>query len=108
MISKLEIESGMDLDWLRAAMADKGISQRKLAERVGMSESAMSKVLSGDRELKAGEADAIRRALGYMLPEDLKPGSIERRIIDLTADLDEREKTALVLYLEALGRRALR
>lgn len=96
----------MDLDWLRKALAHKGISQRELAERVGLSESAMSKVMSGDRSLKADEADEIRRALGYILPEDLKPGTPERQIIDLIADLDEREKTALVLYLEALAGRS--
>lgn len=98
----------MDVNWLKQALETKGISQRELAERVGLTESQISKVMSGDRALKADEADAIRRALGYMLPEDLKPGSVERQIIDLVADLDERERTALVLYLEALAGRVQR
>lgn len=96
----------MDLNWLRSELATKGISQRELAQRVGLTESQVSKVMSGDRTLKADEADAIRRALGYTLPEDLKPGSVERKIIDLVAELDARERSALILYLEALAGRA--
>lgn len=92
----------MDLNWLREALADKAISQREIAARIGLSESQFSKVLSGDRALKASEADAIRRALGYILPEDVKPGSYQHKIMERMAELDERQKAALAVYLDAL------
>lgn len=92
----------MELVWLRKTIEERGVPQKEIADVIGVSESAMSKILSGQRQLKSVEADKIRRHLGYILPEDLAPGTPERQIIDRLAVLDERGKRALALYLEAL------
>ncbi len=97
------------MDWLRSAIHEHGVTQRELAASAGLSESAMSKILSGHRALKASEADAMRRRLGYALPEDLKPGTTQRRIMDRLAELDERQQAVLAAFLDTLtGRTAQR
>lgn len=63
----------MDLGWIRQQMEIKGVSQRELGSAIGLSDSKISLVLKGDRQLKASEADGIRRFFGFSLPEDIKP-----------------------------------
>lgn len=70
---KRKILEGMDLDWIRQQMEIKGVSQRDLGAAIGLSDAKISNVLRGARQLKASEADGIRRFFGYRLPEDRNP-----------------------------------
>lgn len=63
------------MDWLRNQMFAHDLTQRELAEKIGMTEQMFTNVVSGRRLFKAQEADAIRRVFGYSLPED-QPSSI--------------------------------
>lgn len=51
------------LEWLKLALSRPGMSQRGLAEHLGVDESAISKILHGRRRLKA---DEIPRAAAYL------------------------------------------
>lgn len=61
------------MDWIRQQLELNGISQADLAGRIGLTPVQLNKVLTGYRSLKANEADKIRRAFGYTLPEDTSP-----------------------------------
>ena len=61
------------MDWIRQQMEIKGVSQRELGYAIGLSDAKISNVLRGARQLKANEADGIRRFFGFHLPEDRNP-----------------------------------
>lgn len=63
------------MQWLRSQMEKHHLSQRALAESVGMTEQMFTNVVQGRRHFKASEVDAIRRRFGFSLPED-RPTSI--------------------------------
>lgn len=48
---------------IRVAMLRRGLSQTELAERVGMSQAALSRRLSGEVPLDVDQLDAIAKAL---------------------------------------------
>lgn len=98
----------MRLDWISEQMKARGVTQKEVGEAIGLSEGKMSKVMNGHRKLSAAEADGIRRFFGYPLPDDLPPGAPERKVLDGLSVLDEHQKLALALYLEALAGDALR
>lgn len=54
---------------LRAAMAEKGISQAQLARAIGISENSMSRKLNGKREFRLSEVAAITEVLGLQAPQ---------------------------------------
>lgn len=62
----------MDIAAIRAELARRNMSQRDLADAVDMDENHLSKSLSGRRQLKAHELDAIRRELAPLPEEDGK------------------------------------
>jgi transcriptional regulator with XRE-family HTH domain len=61
----------MNLSWLREQIAARGLTQREVASIAGMTEQMLTNVMKGRRLLSLQEADAIRRAFGFTLPEDL-------------------------------------
>lgn len=61
----------MDMDWVKHQIELKGLTQRALADALGITEQKMSHIFTGRRRVLADEADQIRRFLGYTLPEDL-------------------------------------
>jgi len=62
------------MDWLRNQMDARDLSQRELANKIGITEQMFTNVMAGRRLFKASEADAIRRFFGYSLPEDTPRG----------------------------------
>lgn len=60
----------MDLDWLRNQMDARGLTQRELAAKIGITEQMFTNVLAGRRAFKAREVDAIRKSFGCTLPEE--------------------------------------
>lgn len=93
----------MDLDWIRSQMKQHNVSQADLAAAAGLSASAMSKILGGTRELKASEADKIRRYFGFHLPGDQGADELEAKIFSFLSRLQSDQKHALAVYLEALA-----
>lgn len=90
------------MQWIDEQLKDRGLIRKDLAEAIPtLNEQKLSLVMSGRRRLTADEADAIRRFFGYRLPDD-PPGTAWDRIQDQIAKLDERQKRAVMLYLEAL------
>ena len=55
------------VDRLKQFLAVRGITQRELGERVGLTRTSMSRILSGKQEPKLGEAYVIARELGVTL-----------------------------------------
>ena len=96
------------MTWLKDQLKQKGISQAEIADLLGVTQGKVSKMLNGAVQIKSSEADQIRRFLGYKLPEDLVPGSLEHEIMTILSDLDENGRNAVALYLEALTGRAHR
>lgn len=58
------------MDWLRYQMASRNMTQRDVAAIAGMTEQMFTNVVKGRRQFSLVEADSIRRAFGYQLPED--------------------------------------
>lgn len=56
--------SQFDRDAMRARMKELGLTQKGLAEKIGVHQSAVSNILNGGRGVKVHEAAAIERALG--------------------------------------------
>lgn len=90
------------MQWIDEQLEDRGLRRKHLADAIpGLKEQKLSLVMNGHRKLSAKEADAIRRFFGYRLPDD-PPVTAADRIQDQLAMLDERQKRAVMLYLEAL------
>lgn len=61
------------MEWIRTQLSDRGLTQHDLAAAIGLTPIQVNKILTGYRALKSNEADKIRRAFGYRLPEDPRP-----------------------------------
>jgi transcriptional regulator with XRE-family HTH domain len=66
--------------WLRTAMRERGVSQRALAMRTGVSHSTISRLLSEDRTPSLDTAVAIIRVLGPR-PLQVLPVAGRREVI---------------------------
>lgn len=60
----------MDLSWLKKQLAARNMTQREAAHIAGMTEQMFTNIIKGRRQLALDEADALRRAFGFALPED--------------------------------------
>jgi len=96
--SVVENNEYMKMEWLKNEMARRGLTQREVGEAIGMSDAQMSKVMSGFRQLKSTEADAIRRYLGYTLPDD-EASELEIRLLRAMSKMTDTEKAALEVFL---------
>jgi len=93
----------MKVEWIDAELTKRGLPRKSLADAIhGMTETKLSLVMSGKRQLKATEADQIRRFFGYRLPDDPPRGRLDL-ISDQLALLDEDQLRAVLLYLDALS-----
>lgn len=63
----------MDIMWIRQELAAAGKTQADLAEAIGLTSVQVNKILTGQRRLKADEADRIRAFLGI-------PPSVPQRV----------------------------
>jgi len=54
----------MNVDWIREGLKSAGKTQKELAEFIGLDGSAVTRIMSGERQLKANEAEKIRAFLG--------------------------------------------
>ena len=58
----------MNSNLLRAALAQQGMTQGKLAEMVGISPNSLSRKLNGKRQFTLGEVEAISHVLELQNP----------------------------------------
>ncbi len=70
----------MDMDWITEELRARGMTQRDLAKRLGMTEQMFTNVKKGRRRLSASEVDAIRKVFfDFDAPEEgVAPGSGDR------------------------------
>jgi predicted XRE-type DNA-binding protein len=75
---------------LQTALSSTGITQKQLAEKLGIGESRVSQVVNGDGNVKLTTLARYMRALGYVVTVNVTP--VERNIPELTR---ERRKPAI-------------
>lgn len=63
--------------WFKSLMADRNVSQRELAKRIGIDHSALSLALRGKRQMKMVEAAGIARLLGVPVAEVMENAGIQ-------------------------------
>lgn len=61
--------NGLNRDWFFGCLASSGLSLRGLAKAMGLDPSALSRIVSGERSLKAGEQDAMAALLGVSIDD---------------------------------------
>src|SRR5690606_9931014 len=69
--------SRIDTDWFTAKLADRQMSQRQLAKRMGVDPSAVSLMFRGRREMRMTEAAEIANLLGVPVAEVLQHAGLE-------------------------------
>ena len=74
----------MTPDEIKAELRARNMTQRDLADAVGMDENHLSKALRGGRQFKIGEMDAIRKELA---PEPDDPDKLAIRSIPLLGEV---------------------
>lgn len=76
--------------WFKSLMADRNVSQRELARRIGIDHSALSLALRGKREMKMAEAAGIARLLGVPVAEVMENAGItaDTRTVPLRGYVD--------------------
>jgi transcriptional regulator with XRE-family HTH domain len=80
---------------------DRGVSQRQLAEAVGIDPSAMSRVESGERGLAVGELVAVAEHLGVTTDAILQ-SAVEARPLFRTEAGEERVNSAVSQFGEII------
>jgi predicted XRE-type DNA-binding protein len=75
---------------LQTALSSTGVTQKQLAEILGIGESRVSQVVNGEGNLKLATFARYMRALGYAVTVNVTP--VERNIPELTR---ERRKPAI-------------
>lgn len=83
-IRKGSLGSAMSPDEIKAELYRRGMSQRDLAEAIGMDENHLSKSLKGKRQFRLAEMDAIRKEFA---PEPDEPGRLAIRTIPLLGEV---------------------
>lgn len=70
------------LQWVRAAMKHARLRQTRLAEHIGLNQSKVSRVLTGDRQLSAAEMVLVAKVTGYSMSGVVEtiPADVEARV----------------------------
>lgn len=63
------MSTGLDREWFFNQVAAQGLSLRRLSQAMGLDPSAVSRIVSGERVLKAGEQDTMARLLGVSIQD---------------------------------------
>lgn len=72
----------VDTHWFQAQLADKRLSQRKLAAMMGLDPAAVSLMLRGKRKMVAGEVAVVARLLGVPVDEVMRHAGIDTGLIE--------------------------
>jgi len=95
--------------WLRARMAERGLTVNRLAERSRVSPKAVDMLLAGriwmgprlSRALAYGlrlPVDEILRAAGFLYPEDDREDAEQRELIGLLDHCDDHQRWEILRY----------
>jgi repressor LexA len=71
-MSEDEDESPFDLDLIRRTMKQQKVTQKMMADRLGLNQSAISNILNGARQVKVHEASLIFKILGLSRTPDIQ------------------------------------
>jgi repressor LexA len=83
-IRSRSLQAAMDANEIRAELNRRNMSQRDLAQAIGMGDDHLSKSLAGKRQFKVHEMDAIRRELA---PEEGDDEKLPVRSLPLLGDV---------------------
>lgn len=80
----------INTDWFKGLMADRRISQRELAKKLGVDHSALSLTFRGKRNMKMNEAADLARLLGVPVADVMENAGIkpDERSIPLKGWID--------------------
>jgi DNA-binding XRE family transcriptional regulator len=85
----------IDTKWFKEKLADAGLSQRQLAKKLGLDQSAISLTFSGRRRMQFKEAADIARLIGLPVSEVLRNAGVP---------IDQGEQTVpLAAYMDTHG-----
>jgi transcriptional regulator with XRE-family HTH domain len=90
----------IDTRWFQNLLADRRISQRGLAKKLGLDAAAVSLMFRGKRRMQMHEAADVARLLGVSLDEVLEHAGIRAPMGELA--LDDRT-VPLVYYMDGQG-----
>ncbi|WP_010218871.1 LexA family protein [Sphingomonas sp. PAMC 26621] len=80
----MPLDASMDANDIKAELLRRNMSQRDLAQAIGMDENHLSKALAGKRQFKVPEMDAIRQEL---VPDDADEERLQIRSLPLLGDV---------------------
>lgn len=73
----------MDAQWLKTQFdLHPGKSKAGLARQLGLEPPAISKILNGDRQIKAKEYEGMRKFFGLPVANNYNPGKIQSNMLD--------------------------
>lgn len=78
-------------EWIRDRLAERGGTKRALADFIGVTPDAMSKILSGARELKSSE---VLKMLNYFKVDVVRGRPLtdaQRELLEASFELDDKE-----------------
>lgn len=90
------------MEWIREQLSNRQMTQAELASRINLSPVQMSKILNGSRQLKADEAERIRKALGQKALDRLNDDPEKVRIYKRVDSMNDDQIAALAQFLELL------
>lgn len=91
------------LEWARAEIAARVMTQKALGRAIGLDEAAISKVMNGTRQLTATELVGMLRLFGYPTPWD-RHGTELQRLVRLASSLTAEQRDVLADFLRTLQR----
>ncbi len=87
---------------IRTARSAAALTQRELAERIGTTQSAVSRWERGHDEPRLSTLDAIVAACGFRLVLDIEPDDVDRAQIRQQLALSPEERLASVTNLSRM------
>lgn len=98
-MANLSIEAATAADLIRQARNHAGMSQTKLAELVGTTQSAISRWEKGHDEPRLGSLARVLRACGLRLELGVKPDDVDRAQIRQQLAMTVEQRLASVVNL---------
>lgn len=91
----------LDSAWFVARIADVGVSQRALAERIGLQQATLCRMLQGKRRMQIVEARALADALAVPFADVLRHAGVSVR--DDGDDIEKRHRAAVRMVRTLMG-----
>jgi transcriptional regulator with XRE-family HTH domain len=103
LFDRLGYVEGMLTEWIKAELKARELTQKELADAIGISDVQMSKSLRGKRKITAPELIGVLQFLGYPVALNEVDAPVAR-IVRTLASFDEAEQQAVLDHMESLVR----